>query len=82
VHALRNPLVQSCLQRGLAHPGALGFGLDTDERCRLLSESGSPDPVLYAIGAVAIDRFGETPAAIFLLRQTLSMLPAFVSSLA
>jgi uncharacterized NAD(P)/FAD-binding protein YdhS len=60
----------------------VGFGLDTDERCRLLSASGAADPVLYAIGAMTTARFGETLAAIFLLRQTLRMLPAFVSPLA
>jgi hypothetical protein len=59
----------------------MGRGFESDDDCRLVSASGAPSSGLYVLGALTIDHFGETPAAIFLLRQILRMLPTFVRSL-
>ncbi len=76
-----NPFVESCLRHGLARPSDMGRGLDSDGDCRVIAATGRPDPTLYVLGALTLDRCGETPAAIFLLRQILRMLPGFVRSL-
>jgi len=76
-----NPFARSCLQRGLARPSDMGRGFDTDEDCRALSALQGADSGLYVLGSLTLDRFGETPAAIFILRQIIRMLPRFVESL-
>jgi len=77
----RNAFVQSCLQQGLARPSDMGRGLDSDDRGRLIGFSGTADPAVYVIGGMSLDRSGETPAAIFILRQILDILPRFVASI-
>ncbi len=81
VESSSNPFLQSCLRQGLARPSDMGRGLDSDDACRVIAADGLPVPRLYVLGAMTIDRFGETPAAIFILRQIHRMLPAFVSAL-
>ena len=76
-----NPFLRSCLRNGLARPSDMGRGVDTDEGCRVIGADARPVPGLYALGAMTLDRFGETPAAIFLLRQIFRMLPGFTASL-
>ncbi|HYW03564.1 MAG TPA: FAD/NAD(P)-binding protein [Gammaproteobacteria bacterium] len=78
----RNPFVRACLEKGLARPSSAGRGFEVDDGCRVVSASGEAHSDLYAIGGTTLDRFGETPAAIFTLRQVLRMLPGLVSSLA
>ncbi|MEJ2186056.1 MAG: FAD/NAD(P)-binding protein [Gemmatimonadota bacterium] len=75
----RDPFLQSCLRQGLARPSDAGRGLESDDAGRVLSADGRPDEALYAIAGMTLDRFGETPAAIFILRQILRMLPQFVA---
>lgn len=75
----RDPFIRSCLEGGLARPSDLGRGFDSDDAGRVVSASGEPDPALYVLGATALDRFGETPAAIFILRQVFRILPGFVA---
>ena len=77
----RNTFVRSCLHQGLARPSDMGRGLDSDDRGRLIAASGTPDAAVYVIGGMSLDRFGETPAAIFILRQILDMLPGFIASM-
>jgi len=76
-----NSLVRSCLQQRLARPSDLGRGLDSDERGRVIDASGTPDPAVYVIGGMTLDRFGEVPAAIFILRQILDVLAGFIASM-
>lgn len=75
----RDPFLQSCLRQGLARPSDAGRGFESDDAGHLLSADGRPDEALYAIAGMTLDRFGETPAAIFILRQILRMLPQFVA---
>ncbi len=75
----RNPFLQTCLRRGLARPSDAGRGFESDDDGHLVSADGRPDEALYAIAGMTLDRFGETPAAIFILRQVLRMLPRFVA---
>jgi uncharacterized NAD(P)/FAD-binding protein YdhS len=75
----RNPLVQSCLQQGLVRPGELGQGFEINEGSRVVTASGV-NAQLYALGSTTLDSFGETPAAVFILRQILRMLPVFLRS--
>lgn len=79
IEAWRNPFVRSCLRRGLARPSDLGRSLDAAADGRVISAGGAPDAELYALGSTVLDRFGETPAAIFILRQIFRILPRFVS---
>ncbi|MGD2044658.1 MAG: FAD/NAD(P)-binding protein [Gemmatimonadota bacterium] len=78
VEESRNSFLQSCLRQGLARPSDAGRGFETDESARLLSAAGRPDDTLYCIAGMTLDRFGETPAAVFILRQIVRMLPGFV----
>ncbi len=77
----RNPFVRSCLEERVARPSDMGRGLESDDRGRLIGAAGVPDPAVYVIGGMTLDRFGEVPAAIFLLRQILGILPGFVASM-
>jgi uncharacterized NAD(P)/FAD-binding protein YdhS len=76
-----NPFLRSCLRSGLARPSDMGRGLDADDGCRAIGADGRPVPQFYVLGAMTLDRFGETPAAIFILRQIFRMLPGFTASL-
>jgi len=76
-----NPLLRSCLRTGLARPSDMLRGLEADDGCRVIGANGRPVTGLYVLGAMTLDRFGETPAAIFLLRQICRMLPGFTASL-
>jgi uncharacterized NAD(P)/FAD-binding protein YdhS len=81
VERSRNSLVRSCLQQGLARPSDMARGLDSDDQGRLVDSNGTPDSAVYVIGGMTLDRFGETPAAIFILRQILDVLPGFIASM-
>jgi uncharacterized NAD(P)/FAD-binding protein YdhS len=48
-----NPLLKSVLAGGIARPDALGLGLATDQRFRLLSRDGLAQRSLYALGTLA-----------------------------
>jgi uncharacterized NAD(P)/FAD-binding protein YdhS len=76
----RNPFVQSCLRQGLTRPSATNRGFDADEWCQVVSAKGLPNCNLHVVGSMNLDGFGEQPAAIFILRQILEMLPAYVAS--
>ena len=76
-----NAVVRSCLRQRLARPSDMGRGFDSDDLGRLIGDGGIPDPALYVIGGMSLDRFGETPAAIFLLRQILGVLPGFIAGM-
>lgn len=76
----RNPFLQSCLGRGLVGTSDMGRGFSSDAAGRALGPSGAPTEGLYVIGAMTLDRFGETPAAIFILRQILRLLPGFLAA--
>jgi uncharacterized NAD(P)/FAD-binding protein YdhS len=54
-HPLRvaNPLLQSLIADGLARPDALGLGLATDPRSRVISRDGVAQRTLYALGTLA-----------------------------
>jgi uncharacterized NAD(P)/FAD-binding protein YdhS len=54
-HPLRvaNPLLQSLIADGLARPDALGLGLATDPRSRVMSRDGVAQRTLYALGTLA-----------------------------
>jgi uncharacterized NAD(P)/FAD-binding protein YdhS len=77
----RHPSLRACLVRGLVRPGVAGRGLDADAESRAVGADGEPDPSLTVLGSSALDRFGETPAAIFVLRQVLRLMPRFVAAL-
>lgn len=70
----RSPFVRACLDGGLARPSPLGRSLDVDDLGRVISAAGAPSPDLFALGPAALDHFGETPAAIFIVRQVLRAL--------
>jgi len=76
----RDPFIRSCLDGGLARPSDLGRGFDADEQGRVIAASGVAQPALYVLGATTLDCFGETPAAIFVLRQMLRILPQFIAT--
>jgi hypothetical protein len=59
----------------------MGRGLDSDDRGRIIGASGTPDPAVYVIGGMTLDRFGEVPAAVFILSQILDVLPGFIASM-
>ncbi len=77
----RNPFVRSCLEQGLARPSDMGRGLESDDRGRIIDADGAPVESVYVIGGMTLDRFGEVPAAVFLLRQVLAVLPGFIASM-
>jgi len=54
-HPLRgtNPLLQSIVADGIARPDALGLGLVTDLRSRVLARDGAVQRSLYALGTLA-----------------------------
>jgi len=54
-HPLRvaNPLLQSLIAEGIASPDALGLGLATDLRSRVMSRDGAVQRRLYALGTLA-----------------------------
>jgi uncharacterized NAD(P)/FAD-binding protein YdhS len=54
-HPLRgtNPLLQSIVADGIARPDALGLGLATDLRSRVLARDGAVQRSLYALGTLA-----------------------------
>ena len=80
VNDWQNPFVRACLRQGLARPSDMGRGFEADAACRVIAANGKAHSDLRVIGALTLDRFGETPAAIFILRQILRMLPGFVGS--
>jgi uncharacterized NAD(P)/FAD-binding protein YdhS len=75
-----NPFLQSCLRSAIARPSDMGRGLDVDQRCRVIAADGRPVPGLYALGAMTLDRLGEPPAAIFILREIFRTLPGFLEA--
>ena len=77
----RNPFVRSCLDERLARPSDMSRGLESDDRGRIIDADGAPVESVYVIGGMTLDRFGEVPAAVFLLRQVLAVLPGFIASM-
>lgn len=59
----QNPFLAMAIHDGLARPGPLGVGLDTDEKsARILDRAGQPQPNLYAIGPVRRGTLWESMA--------------------
>jgi uncharacterized NAD(P)/FAD-binding protein YdhS len=54
-HALRvaNPLLRKLVADGVARADALGLGLATDQRSRVISREGAAQRTLYALGTLA-----------------------------
>jgi uncharacterized NAD(P)/FAD-binding protein YdhS len=45
-----NPIVQALFRRGLASPGPLGGGLQTNEHGALIDKEGQPSDRLFTLG--------------------------------
>jgi uncharacterized NAD(P)/FAD-binding protein YdhS len=63
-HPLRaaNPLLQRAVADGVARTDALGLGLATDQRSRVISRDGAAQRTLYALGTLARGRQWELTA--------------------
>lgn len=81
VDRTQNPLLRSALQGGLLRPSDIGRSPEIDSSCRAVPATGAVGNQVCLLGALTLDHCGETPAAIFILRQVTRMLPAFVGTL-
>jgi uncharacterized NAD(P)/FAD-binding protein YdhS len=59
---VNDPLVQALRRAGLIRPDALGLGLDTDERGRLLHADGRPSKRLFLVGPLRKGQLWENTA--------------------
>jgi uncharacterized NAD(P)/FAD-binding protein YdhS len=59
---MRQPLVAGLIERGLARPDALRFGLEVDHDSLLVSRSGRAAQNLFALGPLTAGRFFEITA--------------------
>ncbi|TDU32435.1 putative NAD(P)/FAD-binding protein YdhS [Panacagrimonas perspica] len=75
------PLVQGLLRSGLARPGELGLGLDTDATGRLKAGDGRPWPNLFTLGVSRIGQLWETTAAHEIRLQAAELAGALVQGL-
>lgn len=75
------PLVQALLRSGLARPGELGLGLDTDATGRLKAGDGRPWPNLFTLGVSRIGQLWETTAAHEIRLQAAELAGALVQGL-
>ncbi|MFT4257247.1 MAG: FAD/NAD(P)-binding protein [Pseudoxanthomonas sp.] len=60
--AMRNPLLDGLLGRGLARPGPHGIGIDTAPDGRVLDAGGRAQPRLFALGSLRIGTLWESIA--------------------
>ena len=60
--AMRNPLLDGLLGRGLARPGPHGIGIDTDAQGRVIEAEGRASPRLFALGSLRIGTLWESIA--------------------
>lgn len=67
------PFVSAMLDSGLARADSLGLGLDVDDRCRVLGDSGAPTPGLYAVGPLTKGRWWEVTAVPHIRGQVASL---------
>ena len=60
--AMRNPLLDGLLGRGLARTGPHGIGIDTDAQGRVIDAEGQASPRLFALGSLRIGTLWESIA--------------------
>jgi uncharacterized NAD(P)/FAD-binding protein YdhS len=75
------PLVQGLFRSGLARPGELGLGFDTDVAGRIRAADGRPWPALYTLGTARIGQLWETTAAHEIRLQAAELAGAIVRGL-
>lgn len=75
------PLVQGLLRSGVARPGELGLGFDTDTLGRLRAVDGRPWPTLFTLGTARIGQLWETTAAHEIRQQAAELAGAIVRGL-
>jgi uncharacterized NAD(P)/FAD-binding protein YdhS len=59
---MRQPLVAGMVERGIARPDGLRFGLEVDRESRLVGRNGRAAPGLFALGPLTAGRFFEITA--------------------
>jgi uncharacterized NAD(P)/FAD-binding protein YdhS len=59
---MKQPLVAGLVERGVARPDGLRFGLEVDGESRVIGRSGKPAPALFALGPLTSGRFFEITA--------------------
>lgn len=62
LRALRDPLIDSLLERGLLRPDPLALGLEVSDDLALLDAAGQPSRVLYYVGPLLRARHWEATA--------------------
>jgi uncharacterized NAD(P)/FAD-binding protein YdhS len=67
---IANPLLRSLIAEGIARPDALGLGLATDERSRVISREGAVQRTIYALGTLARGSQWELTAVPEIREQT------------
>jgi uncharacterized NAD(P)/FAD-binding protein YdhS len=77
---LRDPLLDSLLAQGLAHPDPLFLGLDTSGEGALIDRHGTPSDSLYAVGPVRKASLWESTAVPELREQVRKLAQHLVAS--
>lgn len=57
-----SPFLKEMLRQGLIKEDSLGLGIQVDETSRVIGRKGSPDPRIYAVGALTAGQFWEITA--------------------